>query len=143
MANLSRRTRNAGLILLACVVLGAGAVLVLRSGGDDATRPGEPVSIKAFGAKGNGRTDDTKAIQAALDAVPEGGGTVLVPRGTYRIGAPVLIRRNGTRFQGVGTQSVLKLRDGVRDTMLALPAATGTNTTDLVVTDVAISRMTL
>ncbi|MEA2932880.1 MAG: hypothetical protein QOI56_1665 [Actinomycetota bacterium] len=119
-----------------------GLLVALRPEG---TSPGagQPVSVKTFGAKGNGRTDDSRAIQAALDAVPDGGGTVVVPSGTYRIGTPVLVRRNGTKFRGVGTQSVLKLLDGVTETMLALPAATGTNTTDVLVTDVSISRLTL
>lgn len=39
-----------------------------------------------FGAKGDGRTDDTAAIQRALDeATTAGGGAVLMPAGTYRL----------------------------------------------------------
>lgn len=41
--------------------------------------------IRSFGAKGNGRDMDSGAIQAAFDAAAaSGGGTVLVPPGTYR-----------------------------------------------------------
>lgn len=36
-----------------------------------------------FGAKGNGKTDDTKALQAALDAAGEKRGGVFVPPGVY------------------------------------------------------------
>jgi hypothetical protein len=39
--------------------------------------------VKAFGAKGDGATDDSAAFQAAVNAV--GNGTLLVPPGTYRI----------------------------------------------------------
>ena len=39
--------------------------------------------VKAFGAKGDGSTDDSAAFQAAVNAV--GNGTLLVPPGTYRI----------------------------------------------------------
>lgn len=39
--------------------------------------------VKAFGAKGDGTTDDSAAFQAAVNAV--GNGTLLVPPGTYRI----------------------------------------------------------
>jgi len=48
---------------------------------------GEPwFDVKAFGATGDGTTDDTTAIQAALDAAETaGGGTVFVPLGTYAI----------------------------------------------------------
>jgi polygalacturonase len=41
----------------------------------------ESVSVKDFGAVGNGVTDDTAAIQAALDV----GGTIYFPNGTYKI----------------------------------------------------------
>lgn len=39
------------------------------------------VSIKSFGAKGDGTTDDTAAIQAALNSLGATGGTVIVPNG--------------------------------------------------------------
>lgn|GEM_PF-5587954 len=42
------------------------------------------VSVRDFGARGNGQTDDRPAIQAAIDALAyKGGGTLRVPRGTY------------------------------------------------------------
>ncbi|GGA42789.1 right-handed parallel beta-helix repeat-containing protein [Dyella nitratireducens] len=45
------------------------------------------VNVRDMGAKGDGRTDDTDAFQAAVDEVPETGGSVIVPRGDYRIDA--------------------------------------------------------
>src|SRR5215211_4705362 len=41
-------------------------------------------SVPDFGAKGDGKTDDTAAFQKALDAAAQaGGGTVQAPRGNY------------------------------------------------------------
>lgn len=42
------------------------------------------INVKSKGAKGDGRANDTAAIQAAVDAVAA-GGTVLVPEGTYMV----------------------------------------------------------
>ena len=39
------------------------------------------VNVRDKGARGDGRTDDAGAIQAAIDEVGGTGGTVLVPRG--------------------------------------------------------------
>lgn len=47
---------------------------------------GAPASVKTFGATGDGVTDDTAAIQAALDHMDSvGGGTLYFPEGTYLI----------------------------------------------------------
>ena len=48
-------------------------------------------NIRNYGAKGDGKTIDTAALQAAIDACnKEGGGIVLVPAGTFVIGATEL-----------------------------------------------------
>ena len=41
--------------------------------------PGPWLDVRAFGATGDGSTDDTPAIQAAINAVPGNGGTVFLP----------------------------------------------------------------
>jgi len=44
-------------------------------------------NVRKYGAKGDGKTVDTAAVQAAIDACHgDGGGTVLVPAGTFVIG---------------------------------------------------------
>jgi len=55
-----------------------------------------------YGAVGDGKADDTRAIQAALNDVgTAGGGIVFVPTGTYLI-ATHLIVPSGTALVGVG-----------------------------------------
>ena len=44
-----------------------------------------------FGAKGDGKTDDSDAIQAAVDSLPARGGTVRIPGGTYVVSKTINI----------------------------------------------------
>jgi polygalacturonase len=54
---------------------------------NDASRGARTYNVRDHGAKGDGRTLDTAALQAAVDACNrDGGGTVLVPAGTFHIG---------------------------------------------------------
>ncbi len=58
--------------------------------------------ITDYGAVGDGVIDDTAAIQAAIDAVSamDGGGAVLIPKGTWRISAPLRIEVSGVVLRG-------------------------------------------
>jgi polygalacturonase len=48
-------------------------------------------NIRDFGAKGDGKSLDTAALQSAIDTCTrDGGGTVLVPAGTFQIGTTEL-----------------------------------------------------
>ncbi|WP_228990076.1 right-handed parallel beta-helix repeat-containing protein [Streptomyces sp. DH8] len=86
------RTRR---LLLGGVTAGAVSVAAMAPNAAAA----EPVAaaaapgwhdVRTYGAKGDGRTDDTAAIQAALDAC-EPGNSVYLPVGQYRTSAPVRI----------------------------------------------------
>lgn len=77
---------------LASTVSGEGAALVGYHAGGAATgrslqdRLRDQISVRDFGAVGDGLADDTAAIQAAINAViTTSGGRLFVPRGTYRI----------------------------------------------------------
>ena len=54
----------------------------------------EIYNIKDFGAKGDGATMDSPAIQKAIDSCTKaGGGTVLIPAGTY-LSATIILKDN-------------------------------------------------
>lgn len=63
----------------------------------------ESVSVLDFGATGNGSTDDTAAIQAALDS---GALSIYAPSGTYRVTATINITRPVT-FYGDGLANTI------------------------------------
>ena len=68
------------------------------------------VNVKDKGAKGNGKADDTAAIQAAIDEATVPGGTVLVPDGVYMIDAtakPALSLKDNVILQ-LGAGATLK-----------------------------------
>jgi len=52
------------------------------------------LDVKEFGAKGDGETSDTEAIQAAVYACPE-NGTVFLPKGLY-LCAPIFLKSDIT-----------------------------------------------
>ena len=51
------------------------------------------VNILDYGAVADGQTDNTSAIQAAIDDCAKGSGTVVVPRGTFLTG-PIFLKSN-------------------------------------------------
>ena len=52
-------------------------------------------NVKRFGAKGNGTTDDTVAIQRAIDTATQSGGRVYFPMGTYKVTSLDLSQQTG------------------------------------------------
>lgn len=74
--------------------------------------------VCAFGAKGDGKTDDGRAIQSAIDACGEaGGGIVCLPPGTYEVGGVFTLGKNvtlrgaGGAVSGWGSATVLHAHD--------------------------------
>ena len=58
--------------------------------------PAATFDVHNFGARGDGITLDTAAIQHAIDAAAKAHGTVVIPPGTYRTGAIFL--KSGIEF---------------------------------------------
>lgn len=73
----------------------------------DAHAGGVGHNVKSFGAKGDGTTDDTAAIQAAVDAASTGlVRTVVFPPASYKVSSPINITASGTRLEGYGAKFV-------------------------------------
>lgn len=66
-----------------------------------------PVSVKDFGALGNGTGDDGPAFQMAANAAAPNGLRIFVPAGTYNILRPIVISNRGTVFHGDGAFATL------------------------------------
>lgn len=83
-------------------------------------RLGEVRTVKDYGATGDGVTDDTAAIQAALDAGPTldqsgppfEGHPVFFPAGRYLISAPLIIKSQATKLIGAGADATTLVAAG-------------------------------
>jgi hypothetical protein len=98
-------------------------VSFLQAGSGAVTRTAQAkmrdvVSVKDFGAVGDGVTDDTVAIQAAINAAS--GRTVYVPAGTYRLNSGLSYITSG----GVFTKGVALIGDGPDATVLDFRGST-------------------
>jgi len=58
------------------------------------TKLKDVVSVKDFGAVGDGVADDTAAIQAAITSLSSTGGTVSFPPGTYKVTSAIILCSN-------------------------------------------------
>lgn len=80
----------------------AGAGAVSR---DSQSKMRERVSVLDFGATGDGSTDDTAAIQTAMDSFASVGyGDLYFPKGVYKISSALVASFNG-RIRGDGVAS--------------------------------------
>ena len=78
------------------------------------------VNVRQFGAKGDGTTDDVAAFNAAVRSAGEqGGGTVLVPPGTYHLSGPVWMHWSNVVLRGANRRNTVlyfsrPLKEGYR-----------------------------
>jgi hypothetical protein len=120
------------------VATSAGIVatkLSFTQSGDDAvartvdSKLKDVVSVKDFGATGDGTTDDTDAIQAAIDYVESRGtlvanksgigGVVFIPTGTYIVSDTLKIESSGVTIAGEGwTATTIRAVDDQKDVFL-------------------------
>ncbi|PSC69036.1 band 7 [Micractinium conductrix] len=75
-----------------------------REGREPIPNPPATLNVRSFGARGDGTTDDTAALQAAVKAANAGptGGVILLPAGTYVLNRPLTVLRGGVVLRGEG-----------------------------------------
>ena len=64
------------------------------------THPKLRVDVTTFGAVPNDGLDDSEAINAAIDAIEDSGGTVFIPEGTWQLDSIVHLHSNNTNLSG-------------------------------------------
>ena len=65
------------------------------------------INVRTFGARGDGASDDTLMIRAAIDAASaRGGASVLFPPGVYKVSSPIQVPSNICMY-GAGRGSTI------------------------------------
>lgn len=72
---------------------------------------GSPVNVKDYGATGDGTTDDTVAIKAAIAAVKVSGKSLFIPTGTYRVTETLVMDFDDFLLYGEGANSTYIYHD--------------------------------
>ncbi len=103
--------------------LGASLIGFLQAGIGAVTRTVQAklrdhISVRDFGAVGNGVTNDTAAFQAFLTRLQTVGGKGRIPAGQYLLTSTVTLDLNGVPSEGAGSRSVSIEGDGANATIL-------------------------
>jgi parallel beta-helix repeat protein len=109
-----------------------GGILLARLAAKVLENQDRILCVTDKGAAGTGLVDDTAAIQAAIDAVElAGGGTVLLPLGTFLVSSSLVMDSANVTLAGLGRGSIIK--SVTNDEIVR-----GDNTSKLVIRDLQI-----
>ena len=111
--------RRRALTRIGALVAGAGVVGLGAGAFGKSLASDDPTAVNARdeGAAGDGKTDDTEKLQAAIDAARDGGGVVYLPPGVYLTRKLTLYSRVHLRGAG-GDATVLRLAPGANSAII-------------------------
>ena len=84
---------------------------------------GQVFNVKAYGATGDGSTDDSTAIASALTAAESSGGVVFFPCGTYTIASGLTISHPVSMRGASGSCATLQATSALTGTMISVGAS--------------------
>ena len=86
---------------------GVGIVALTRTASAEAAAPPTQFEVRAYGAVGDGTTDDSTAIQNAINAArAAGGGVVAFHAGVFVVSRPLILYTNVT-LRGAGVRATV------------------------------------
>ncbi len=113
------------LLIALPMALAAGplAAMVERHQVPRRQRGGKRIDVRETGARGDGMNDDTAAFQRAIDALPEEGGTVVVPPGSYLIDPTRRVRLRSRMHLSLAPETRLLAKPNAEERAYVLEAA--------------------
>jgi len=124
---------SSGVVLLSCVAVALG----LGTARLTSKAPSQWVNVVEYGAVGDGVTDDTQAIMAAVSALGASGSTLFFPPGTYLLGQQIALPSNSElRGSGAGASRIL------RKAGLSFTPVSAVGSQNIAIRDVAIDGST-
>jgi hypothetical protein len=75
--------------------------------------------ITSYGADPAGNNDSAPAFAAALNALPNTGGSIVVPNGTFKILSPIQVTKQYVTIRGMGAGSRIWIAGGAYQGILA------------------------
>ncbi|WP_339076787.1 glycosyl hydrolase family 28-related protein [Acetobacter sp. AC2005] len=100
------------------------------------------ISVKDFGAKGDGMHDDTAAIQAAIGhalATPNYGGRVYFPDGVYLISSALNVAGSGIALIGANANSTILQATFTTGTFINIGSSSSTHNSNIRISNLAFS----
>lgn len=91
------------------------------------------LSVKSYGAVGDGTTNDTAAVQAAIDAAPSTGAVIWFPAGTYKLVTSALTLKSNLTLLGAGTLSSI-----IHQTTTTVSALVGVDVNNVTIKDLQL-----